>query len=132
REHLVRLADLLEPLFRRLVPGVDIRVVLPRQLPVSLLDLLIRSRLRHTQDLIVVLDSRHPISPPSRHEASGVGSIGRIPSDRSERPTPNAAHCALYSASITSLSAFSAPGPVCWPSAPGAPAYCCELCWYIC
>ena len=37
-EHLIRLADLLEALFRALVPGVDIRVVLPSQLAIRLLD----------------------------------------------------------------------------------------------
>src|SRR5581483_1254351 len=44
-EHLVRFVDLLELRFSGLVPGVDVRMELARQLPERLLDFFFRRRL---------------------------------------------------------------------------------------
>jgi hypothetical protein len=58
-QHGVRLGDVLELLLRSSFPGVRIRVVLPRELPVSLLDVSVGSVLGNTKDLIEVLV--HPV-----------------------------------------------------------------------
>src|SRR5207248_2023598 len=54
REHIVGLRDLLEALLRSLVARVAVRVVLARQLAVSLLDLLIGGALAYPEGLVVV------------------------------------------------------------------------------
>jgi hypothetical protein len=55
-EHLVRLVDLLELRLGDLVTRVDVRVVLAGELPVRLLQLLVRSGLRDPERLVVVLE----------------------------------------------------------------------------
>src|SRR5438552_3995797 len=75
REHLVRLADFLKPLLCWFVPRVDIWVVLAGQLPVSLFDLFLTRRLGNTQNLVIVLEPCHPLSPPLRW--IGVQAFGR-------------------------------------------------------
>jgi uncharacterized membrane protein len=52
-EHLVRLGDRLEA-FRRVRRAVDVRVILPRELPVGAPDLLIRRRARDAEEDVVV------------------------------------------------------------------------------
>src|SRR5690606_35313198 len=54
-EHGVRLGDLLEPLGRRLVVRVRVRVVLLGELPVCLLDLVRAGVLRHPERPVEVL-----------------------------------------------------------------------------
>jgi hypothetical protein len=53
-EHRVGLRALLEPLFRDLVPGIPVRVVLQRELAVGALDLLVRRGTLDGQYLVVV------------------------------------------------------------------------------
>ena len=57
REDVVGALDLLEALLGRLVARVLVRVVLPRELPVGLLDLVRRGVLLDAQHLIEVLHS---------------------------------------------------------------------------
>ena len=58
-EDVVGLLDLLEALLGRLVTGVAVGVVLARELPVGLLDLVRRRLLVDPEDLVRVLDRRH-------------------------------------------------------------------------
>jgi hypothetical protein len=53
-QDLIRLGDLFELRLGRFVVGVDVRVVLPGQTPVGLLDLLVRSAFADAKDLIIV------------------------------------------------------------------------------
>ena len=55
-QDLVRLVDLLEALLGLLVPGVDVRMVLPGELAVGGPDLLLGGGLRHAQHGVVVLE----------------------------------------------------------------------------
>ena len=70
-EHAVRLGRLLEPLLGRLVPGVAVRVVLHRDLPVRGLDLLVGARSRDLENFVVV--ASHGLEDVSLHsEESGL------------------------------------------------------------
>ena len=55
-EHLVRLVDFLEARLGRLVARIDVRVVLSRQLPVRLLEFLVRRGLGDAERLVVILE----------------------------------------------------------------------------
>src|SRR5262249_6936913 len=55
REHLVGLVDLLEARLGLFLAGVHVGVELARQPAVGRLDLFVRGRLGHTEDLVVVL-----------------------------------------------------------------------------
>ena len=59
REHGIGLGDVLELLLRSGVPRVGVRVVLPRELPVGLLDVGVGSVLGDSKDLVKVLV--HPV-----------------------------------------------------------------------
>mmetsp|Transcript_9760 Transcript_9760/g.27810 ORF Transcript_9760/g.27810 Transcript_9760/m.27810 type:complete len:344 (+) Transcript_9760:155-1186(+) len=60
REHLVSLGDVLEHLLRLLpVRRILVRVPLPRQLLVGLLDVSLLGLLGHLEDLVIVLPRRH-------------------------------------------------------------------------
>jgi hypothetical protein len=61
-EDIVRLRDLLEALLRLLVAPVAVRVVLAREPPVGLLDLLVGGVLAYAEDLVVVGSRRHRLS----------------------------------------------------------------------
>ena len=58
-QDVVGLLDLLEALLGRLVTGVAVGVVLARELPVGLLDLVRRGLLVDPEDLVRVLDRGH-------------------------------------------------------------------------
>src|SRR4029077_890914 len=55
-EDCIGLPNIFEFFFRRCVAGVDVRVILARQLTVGLLDVVRRRGARHTQGLVVVLE----------------------------------------------------------------------------
>ena len=56
RQDFVRLVDAFEPLLRLRLARVHVRMELPRQLTVRGADLLLRSRFRHAQRGVVVLE----------------------------------------------------------------------------
>ena len=58
-QNVVGLLDLLEALLGRLVALVAVRVVLPRELPVGLLDLVRRGLLVDPEDVVWILDRGH-------------------------------------------------------------------------
>src|SRR5208283_2107931 len=58
-QDLVSLSRLFEPLFRVMVPGIAIRVVLKGYLPVGLLDIVDGGVARHSQNGVVILFGRH-------------------------------------------------------------------------
>ena len=60
-EHFVGLVDLLEFRFGRLVAGIDVGMVLPRQLPERLLDLLLGRGLGDAERRVVVLEIHRPL-----------------------------------------------------------------------
>jgi hypothetical protein len=64
-EHLVGLVDFLELRLGRLVAGVDVGVVLARQLPVRALDLLVGGGLGDPERLVVVLEVHRVRAPGS-------------------------------------------------------------------
>src|SRR5213079_1532524 len=64
-EHVVRALDLLEALLGGLVPGVLVRVVLARELPVRLLELVRGGVLSDAEHLVEVLTRRRRHSSPS-------------------------------------------------------------------
>ena len=64
-EDLVGLVDLLELLLGLLVPGVQVRVVLLRQLPVCFFDLVLRGALLYAQHLVIIAFLRQVVSPAS-------------------------------------------------------------------
>jgi hypothetical protein len=74
-EHLVGLLDLLEALLGGLVPGIDVRVELPGQTPVGLLDLGLRGPLRDAEDLVVV-PLRHAGADYSDGRNSAIDTLG--------------------------------------------------------
>src|SRR6185312_16283571 len=55
-QDLVGLVDLLEASLGRFVAGVHIRMMLAGELPVRLLQFLVRRRLRHSECLVVILE----------------------------------------------------------------------------
>src|SRR5581483_10405822 len=55
REYFVGFVDLLKLLFRLLIAGIDIRVILARQLAERLLDVVHARAFRDTQHLIIIL-----------------------------------------------------------------------------
>ncbi len=75
-EHRVGLGDLLESLLCFLVVGIDVRVVLAGELPVSLLDLFFGGVFLDAQDVVITTICHHvnSISRPSRkgHSSSGI------------------------------------------------------------
>src|SRR4029450_7993164 len=83
-ENVVRRLDLLEALLGILVAGVRVRVVLARELPVRLLDLVLRRALGDAQDLVEVPSGPRPHADPprsqSREPASGPGRPAGSPS----------------------------------------------------
>src|SRR5262249_52056974 len=64
-EDVICLPDVFEFLLRSFVPGVDVRMILARQLAVGFLDLVRCRGARHSEDLIVILelDSHSSWSP---------------------------------------------------------------------
>ena len=79
-QHLVGLGDVLELLLRGGVPGVDVRVVLARQPPVRLLDLLVGGAALDVERLVVVL-----LGHGTGSLGSGRGAPARRPAARNER-----------------------------------------------
>jgi hypothetical protein len=65
-QHVVGVLDLLETLLRRLVPGIDVRVVLPRQAPVSFLDFRFFRVSRNAQDCVIIFLIRNTLSAAAR------------------------------------------------------------------
>src|SRR5262249_19143125 len=59
RQRVVGEGDVLEALLRLLVPGVQVRMVLPGELAVRLLDLIGRGRLGHAEHGVQILLIRH-------------------------------------------------------------------------
>jgi hypothetical protein len=55
-QDLVGFGDPLEARFRGLVAGIDVRVMLARQLAVRLLDVLLAGGFRHAERRVVVLE----------------------------------------------------------------------------
>src|SRR5205807_6626183 len=91
-EHVVGLLHALEALLGLVVAGVAVRVVLARQLPVRLLDLVLGRVLRDPQRLVVVGAGRHlavaPTPPPRRaRDAARCRSSGS-PAGRPRRSCP--------------------------------------------
>ena len=64
-KHLVGLVHLFELGLRFLVPRVQVRVILLRQLPVRLFDLVLRGPFGHAQHLVIIPFIRHDPSLPS-------------------------------------------------------------------
>src|SRR5262249_34647214 len=83
-EHFVGFVDLLELRLRRLVAGVDVRMVLPRELPVCLLDLLLGRGLGHAERRVVILEI-HSQSNPSIRLSSSSSCARRRRASRAER-----------------------------------------------
>jgi hypothetical protein len=71
REHFIRLVDFLEALFSGAIPGIQIRVMLPRELTVGLSDLVIRSIPLYTQSLVIVLKP-HSAQDPRKSPAQPI------------------------------------------------------------
>src|SRR6188508_704937 len=114
-QDLVGLVDFLEPGLGAFVTGIHIRVVLARELPEGLLDLLVRRRLRDAKRGVVVLevhDATHrphrrrdrvtPPDDPFRASTCGVSRHAGAP------PAPSAAGSA---ASLPRRTAAAAPRP---------------------
>jgi hypothetical protein len=55
RENLVRLVDLLEPLLGFFVFRIEVRMILPSELPVGRLDLFLGRRLGNPEDRVIIL-----------------------------------------------------------------------------
>ena len=53
-QHLVRLARLLESLFRGMIAGITVRMILERQLAIGTLQLLVAGLARDAQNLVVI------------------------------------------------------------------------------
>src|SRR6266516_798699 len=80
-ENVVGGLDLLEALLRRRVPGVLVRVVLASELPIRLLDLVLRGGLGNTEACVEVVDgSQVTPAPPPR------------PAGPRSRPAPDGGH----------------------------------------
>src|SRR5882724_4951815 len=80
-EDLVRLADLLEALLRRLVSGIQVGMILARQLPVGFLDFGGARLSGHTEDLIVVHGWKRHLQPGEPPPRGGVEEPVRVLAD---------------------------------------------------
>src|SRR5581483_2299117 len=123
REDVVGGLQLLEPLLGVLVALVRVRVVLPGELPVRLLDLVRRRALGNAQDLVEVPSRSRchptPSAPRSRRgPAAARGHPGGSPSARPRAPSPPPPRTAARAATRgrggrTSRSSRSPRGPAC-------------------
>src|SRR5262249_58936880 len=92
-EHFIGFVDLLEARLGRLVARVDVGVMLPRQLPVGLLDFLLGRGLRHAERRVVVLEvhEQSAVSVVSLSRSRACGSADRVPgSPAAARRAPTA------------------------------------------
>src|SRR5207247_7058466 len=99
REHVVRGLHFLEALLRRRVAGVSVGVVLARELPVRLLDLVLRGALGDSQRVVEGLSHRTCVarrSRPARAARRGrrAGSPFARRRSRSPHPPPKAVRAA--------------------------------------
>src|SRR6185503_19745881 len=85
-EDFIGLVDLLELVLGRLVAGIDVRVVLARQLPVRLLELLVRGGFRDAERGVIVFEV-HRQSNPSIRLNSSSSSARRRRVSRADSPS---------------------------------------------